>query len=145
MVLTPYPIITVVSKMPYKNKSKREAYHRAYMREWARTRKEQNAARRRARRLEVLKMMGGKCVYCGCNVVGALEINHKKGGGHHERNTKYPGSHQLISAILNGERTTEDLELTCRVCNAIYTLEVLRKLPAKWTVKFEEGTRFKSG
>ena len=71
---------------------------------------------RRERRLRVLGMIGPlQCVYCGCNTIGALEINHKNGGGCKEN--KGAGS-VTVNNVYFGRRKTDDLEIVCRVCNA---------------------------
>ena len=50
------------------------------------------------------------CVYCGCDDIRFLEINHKEGGGAKE--TLMSGSN-FYWAIVKGERPTNDLEVTC--------------------------------
>lgn len=70
----------------------------------------------------VLALLGGKCVYCGCDVREALEINHIYGGGGKEyKNTEYT---QFYRNIIKGKRSTDDLELTCKVCNARHYLVI---------------------
>jgi hypothetical protein len=67
-------------------------------------------------RLKVLEILGGaKCVYCGCDVYEALEINHKNGGGCAEAKTR---TTYIVNDILLGKRNKEDFEVVCRVCNA---------------------------
>lgn len=65
----------------------------------------------------------------------ALEINHINGGGCQEfYSTKYRFSFYLD--ILSGRRNKDDLELTCRVCNAVHYLEKIKKLGNHWKVTF---------
>ena len=61
------------------------------------------------------------CVRCGCTDIRFLEANHKNGGGRQERKT-LGGS--TIRAVASGRRKTDDLELTCKPCNAIHALEL---------------------
>jgi hypothetical protein len=80
---------------------------------------------RRIQRLKVCKLLGGKCVHCGCDNPLALEINHVNGGGTKEHKTIYSkgGRTPFYRAILIGRRSIKDLELTCRVCNANHFLQ----------------------
>lgn len=58
-----------------------------------------------------------------------LELNHRNGDGSEERRKR--GNNQTIFLdILSGRRGTEDLEITCKPCNAIHYLELkFGKLP----------------
>ncbi len=70
-----------------------------------------------------LKVIGGgkiECVRCGCNDQRLIEINHKNGGGGKELKGK---SHKFYIDIARLRRKTDDLELLCRVCNAVHFLE----------------------
>ena len=61
------------------------------------------------------------CVNCGCNDVRFLEINHINGGGREEfRNRK---NLLVYNDIVQGRRTTKDLNILCRVCNALDDLK----------------------
>lgn len=90
----------------------------------------------RKRRKEVLDSMGGKCVYCGCELFEALQINHKHGGGYQERKAKKHAS--LADEISFGRRKTDDLEVVCYVCNAWHKLVKLDGLPDGWTITWED-------
>jgi len=68
-------------------------------------------------KLKVIQFLGGKCVYCGCDDPRALEVHHKNGGGYREQQV-WGKRHMLQRKILTGERKIDDLELTCRACNA---------------------------
>lgn len=75
-----------------------------------------------SRRLKALEMIGGACcVYCGCDVVSFLEINHKNGDGCKEWKKMGAG---IVDRLLNGTRTTDDLEVACRVCNNLHYLQL---------------------
>ena len=71
---------------------------------------------------KVFALLGNKCVYCGCDNLNALEINHKNGGGTKER--KKSRIISLWQAVAYGHRKIDDLELVCRVCNAVHYLEL---------------------
>jgi hypothetical protein len=65
-----------------------------------------------------------ECVNCGCNDLRILEINHINGGGGKDYK-KHKNKPELIYyAILRGERKTDDLNLLCRVCNALHYAEL---------------------
>lgn len=72
-----------------------------------------------------------ECRACGCDEISFLEINHVKGGGCKEH--RESGRVATMERILKGDRKTDDLEILCRVCNALDFLE--RKSP--------EAKRFK--
>jgi len=80
---------------------------------------------RRVRSL-ALRLVGKgdvRCVRCGCDSPQFLEINHKDGGGTAERRAQ-PG-HAFYRAITSLRRSTDDLELLCRPCNAVHSLELV--------------------
>ena len=69
------------------------------------------------------------CENCGCNDLNLLEINHKNGGGTKESH-KGKSSNQFYLDIYKGRRKTDDLNLLCKVCNALHYLELKNgKLP----------------
>lgn len=108
----------------YKNYQKRKIFLRNYYKE---------------DREKVVKLLGGKCVYCGCDILEALEINHKNGGGIKELKGKYNYRGKdlmLCREIISGRREIDDLELSCRVCNSVHYLEKLKKLGTHWKVSF---------
>lgn len=71
------------------------------------------------------------CENCGCNSLGILEINHKNGGGYREGYTSF------YHAIVTGERKTDDLNLLCRVCNALHFVELRHpKMKGRFVVRF---------
>lgn len=63
------------------------------------------------------------CVRCGCDDPRLLEINHINGGGNTELKESGKGSMSMYYAIAKGTRSTDDLELLCRPCNALHYLE----------------------
>lgn len=61
-----------------------------------------------------------KCSQCGCDVFEALEINHKNGGGGREyKKVKHV---KFYLRIIKGIRPVDDLDLRCKVCNAVHFL-----------------------
>jgi hypothetical protein len=79
----------------------------------------------RRKRIRVMEKVAGsrelRCVYCGCDDNRLLEINHKNGGGNKE--LARGKVHLFLGGILKGTRTTDDLELTCKPCNALAYLK----------------------
>ncbi len=94
------------------------------------------------RRRKLFTVLGGAiCRNCGCTELEFLELNHINGGGSKE--FKRIGNH-LYELLLRGERSQEDYEVLCRVCNALDHLK--RKNPGKaqgYSVAFtgKEATR----
>lgn len=68
-----------------------------------------------------------KCVNCGCDIPEILEINHINGGGKAEIRLKYGNIYRkFLDGIILGTRETKDLNLLCKICNALhYVNEVL--------------------
>ena len=63
------------------------------------------------------------CANCGCDDLRLLEINHIKGGGNKELK-KGKNTNVFMWNIYMGRRKTNDLNLLCRVCNALHYLEL---------------------
>ncbi len=106
-------------------------------------RKEYERERIRSRRLAAIAKLGGECVYCGCNEAKALELNHKKGGGRaehrlrKEEGKKTPISRAICNDVLAGRR--DDIELTCRPCNALHYLINGMGLENKWNISYSKN------
>ena len=92
---------------------------------------EQERLRGRRRRLRVKieafsKITNGgpiQCCHCGCDKFEFLEINHKNGGGRKEQ--KLLETKTVLQDRVQRElRSVEDLEITCRVCNALHYLKL---------------------
>ncbi len=78
-------------------------------------------------RLRAILKLGGKCVICGMQDFRLLTINHKEGRNY--RTTIDKGD-KFYHNILNGKRNTDDLEIRCYNCNALYEFEMgYRKVP----------------
>ena len=78
------------------------------------------------KRLEVSKKIDPtmKCANCGCDDPRFLEINHIKGGGnqeHKKRGKKV--TRNMILLIHLKKRGIEDLNILCKICNALDYLE----------------------
>lgn len=117
--------------MPYKDPNKQ----REYQRKWTKNNRISQKKYMRRIRKEVIEMLGGKCINCGCNDYDALEINHINGGGNEE--IRQIGKKSFIFAIHNGTRKTNDLEVTCRVCNALHYLIDIKGLQNKWKITYK--------
>ncbi|MGD0160330.1 MAG: hypothetical protein ABSB89_08530 [Candidatus Bathyarchaeia archaeon] len=78
-----------------------------------------------------------KCVYCGCDFPRALEINHKDPTAKKQEKIsgKPVSGSPFYRRILSGERSTEDLEVACGVCNKNHYFQ--RKYGLKWRVTYE--------
>lgn len=86
------------------------------------------------RKLEAKRIVGRgdlQCKYCGCKDNRILEINHINGGGCQETKGR---SESFYFSILSGKRSIEDLELTCRVCNARHYCEM--KFDLHWKIEY---------
>lgn len=115
--------------MPYKDINKQ----REQQRNWGRNHRKEQKEYRVKLRLKAINKLGGKCVNCGCDDIRALEFNHINGGGGKE----YKINHEQIKIYLDViHERRNDLELTCRVCNAVHYLVKLKGLPNRWIIKF---------
>jgi len=77
----------------------------------------------------ILKVGEAKCIRCGCDELDFLEFNHINGGGCKEhRDSK---NRPMMDRILTNNRDIKDLEIVCRVCNALDFLERKNTLSAK--------------
>ena len=94
-------------------------YYRNYILKWKLKNPDKAMAYRRAphrKALEVVSRGKMACVYCGCDDIRILEINHKKGGGGKE--TERGSLHTpFYYAIIQGKRPIDDLEVVCKICN----------------------------
>lgn len=108
------------------NKKDKERYHTdlEYQKRIRKDRREYSKKRYNGLKIAVIQKLGGKCVYCGCDVLEALEINHVNGGGSKELSIgKKRISHMnLYLGILKRQR--KDVELVCRVCNSVHWLKL---------------------
>jgi len=71
----------------------------------------------------ILSNNNPKCENCGCNDTRLLEINHKNGGGGKELQGG-KRTNVFMWDIYMGRRETSDLNLLCRVCNALHYLKI---------------------
>jgi hypothetical protein len=64
-----------------------------------------------------MEMLGGcQCCNCGCDELSFLEINHIGGGGCVEFRER---GNRVVDNLVSGKRTTDGLNVLCRVCNAL--------------------------
>jgi hypothetical protein len=67
------------------------------------------------------------CVNCGCDRPELLEVNHINGGGGKEIRASAGKFYQQIVKL---QRPVDDLNLLCKVCNALHAIELkFGKLP----------------
>lgn len=65
-----------------------------------------------------MNLVGGpKCKVCGCDEITFLEFNHVNGGG--AREVRENGNKAMMDILLTNKRKTDDLNILCRVCNAL--------------------------
>ena len=86
-------------------------------------------------RKRVIQKLGGKCIYCGCDNEDALEINHIHGGGYKKR--KIRSYKQFLLDIQAGRKN--DVELTCRICNALHYLVMTKGFPNAWVIHYRKA------
>lgn len=79
----------------------------------------QHTREQRYRALEIVGKGILKCVRCRCDDCRLLEINHKHGGG-----AKDQKGNRFNCDIISGRRSTDDLEILCKPCNAVHFLEL---------------------
>lgn len=132
--------------MPSRKNWTREDYN-AYYRNYYKTHPEQDKKRKirskenYAKWYEIFKLGSmrmvskstiPKCIYCKCDDLRILQINHKNLGGTRERkNNKLT---HLYRDIYCGRRKTDDLEVTCIVCNMKHYAE--KKFGLHFKVEF---------
>jgi len=82
--------------------------------------RELDVRQRKKLRLIVLQKVSGQenpyCVGCNCDDLRLLEVNHKNGGGSKELK-KGKDARRFYLDIKYGGRSTDDLNVLCRVCN----------------------------
>lgn len=119
----------------YADPKRRLAYRRKFMRKYMKEYRQKllkrginlDAGKYPKLRRRVLEFLGGpKCVNCGCDVLEILEINHRLGGGAKHRRTK--GSIQVLYDILSGRLPLAAVEITCKVCNALHYVKMIKKI-----------------
>lgn len=70
-----------------------------------------------SRKIRAMEMLGGcQCCNCGCDELSFLEINHIGGGGCVEFRER---GNRVVGNLVSGKRTTDGLNVLCRVCNAL--------------------------
>lgn len=100
-----------------------KSYRKRYAKKYGRT---LDAGKYPKLRKRVLDFLGGpSCVNCSCDVYALLEINHRNGGG--GKHIREKGVLRVLYDILSGRLPKKDVEVTCRVCNALhYVVEILK-------------------
>lgn len=89
-----------------------------YKKDWLKERK-----RQWNKKLEIIKILGGKCRQCGIDDIRVLDINHLIP----ENKTKYKkGGHTTPRRLKDWLKNIKDLELLCANCHRIYTWEQMK-------------------
>lgn len=103
------------------NKNKVNSSYRKYRKRNREKILEYSRNRNKKKRIELLKLLGSKCVKCGFSDWRALQIDHVNGGGLAEHK-KYGGSiYKLIRRkVIEGSK---DYQLLCANCNNIKKFE----------------------
>jgi 5-methylcytosine-specific restriction endonuclease McrA len=133
------------------SEAQRREYWAAASQRWRDKHPDRSAqARRRSyaryRRIALRRIAGDgpvACVRCGCDDERVLEVNHKAGGGNEEAARTPGGMMGILVAVALGKRTTEDLELLCRGCNAIHSIELrFPDLISKFQIIWQSRSRY---
>lgn len=81
-----------------------------------------------------------RCNRCGCSKIEALAINHTNGDGAEERKQlgayRTGGCAAFFRLIVSGKRRTDDLEVTCELCNWAHHIE--RKYDLHYSIKLRK-------
>ena len=101
--------------------------------EWKKANHEKSLVTRRTRsqllRLEIIELLGGKCVSCGFNDWRALQVDHINGGGTKHRKTFSHSPSSLFEEIIKSIKLNEyKYQLLCANCN--------------WIKRYEKGEHF---
>jgi|SRR5579871_1471731 len=119
----------------YKDQDRRKAYRRKYMVQYMKAYRAKclkkgislDAGKYPKLRKRVLDFLGGSaCVNCGCDVYEILEVNHRNGGGAEHRRKK--GVLRVLYDILSGRLPKKDVEITCKICNALHYVRSILKI-----------------
>ena len=83
---------------------------------------------KRRKAMNIISNNNISCINCNCDKFELLEINHKNGGGREERRQKnYRSPLYFYNAIINGERSTDDLDILCKICNTLHYISLKHK------------------
>jgi len=124
-------IRTEESKVYNKKHPERIVAYRRYDKKYKKERGKISRERVKKVVFNILSKNNPLCSNCGCDDQRLLEVNHKIGGGNKElQNGKK--TNVFMWDIYMGRRKTDDLNLLCRVCNALHYLELkFGKVPMK--------------
>jgi ssDNA-binding Zn-finger/Zn-ribbon topoisomerase 1 len=107
--------------MPYKDPQKQEEYFKRYRKEVAH--KYYWRAYRKKKRIELLLLLGGKCMKCGFHDLRILQVDHINGNGYKERqesSSSYDYWYKILQKVKKGSK---DYQLLCPNCNWIKRVE----------------------
>ena len=98
--------------------------YRKWQKDWYQRHGKKHAKEsRRKIRIELINLLGGKCVRCGFDDYRALQIDHVHGNGAKDR-AKYRTTYSYHKAILNKIKAgSKDYQLLCANCNWIKRFE----------------------
>ena len=115
--------LRVYSKNWYhKTKERRRELMRDYRKRNREKIQQQQILNNKKRRMEILSMIGTKCVKCGFDDYRALHIDHVNGGGNKERKThSHSWSYKFWKNALVERK--EDYQVLCANCNWIKRYE----------------------
>lgn len=121
-------------KYPEKAKQRLEGM-KVYEAKYKKERGKKTRERVRAVVLNVVSKNNPVCVNCGCDDKRFLEVNHINGGGGKELE-RGKRTNEFAWSIYMGRRKTDDLNILCRVCNALHYLE-LKYGKTKYKITYE--------
>lgn len=99
-----------------KHKEQMKEYQRQYFLKNREEKIAREANYREKRRQRILKLLGGKCAYCGYSGI-ALEIGHVNNGGAKDRKI-YQGARYTVHVLNELLIGSKEYEAICPTCNA---------------------------
>lgn len=73
---------------------------------------------RKRQRLQIIDLLGSKCVLCGFSDIRALQLDHINGGGHKERKKFLGGSTAMYAFYAkHPNMLKKNLQILCANCN----------------------------
>jgi hypothetical protein len=116
---------------------KREYYrlHKNQWKEWEKKHPDYHREKHQKLKLKAMQKISGQdkpiCSGCGCSVLETLEINHKI---ILTQEAKGKRGAWFYRQIIRGERSVQDLDIRCRVCNSAHYL--LERFGMKFKIEF---------
>lgn len=82
-----------------------------------------NAKNYRKKRDRVMRLLGGRCEWCGLDYAPLLSIDHIEGDGNIHRRVVKGGTHGVLNDILNMRYPLEKVRLLCHNCQMLSVLQ----------------------